>query len=170
LAAVQSRAGRLVRVEGRLFTDWTGPTTPLIAAFEAPLDGLLRAVGLGRWHPSWGERPEEERERVRHVRRLVSAGAPRLVPFAGQRYLVTTPGADDGPVIAIHGADASLVASDLRGGLVRELGLTDPDRPAEADDAADEADHAWAGTPRIPFWSDVIDGLVWQPSGISART
>ena len=173
LAAIQSRAGRLVRVEGRLFTDWTGPTTPLMAAFEAPLDGLLRGVALGRWHRAWGDRAADERERVRQVRRLAS-GAPRLIPFAGQRYLVATPGADDGPVIAVHGADASLIAPDLRGALLRELGLADPDRPVEADDADQagqrRADPPASAAPRIPFWSDVIDGLVWVPSGTTVGT
>ena len=174
LAAVQSRAGRLIRVEGRLFTDWTGPTTPLIAALEAPLDGVLRGVALGRWHPSWGERPGDERERARRVRRLAAAG-PRLVPVAGHRYLVAAPGADDGPVIAVHGADAALFAPDLRGTLLRELGVADPDRPAAAD--ADEDGGtlanpaaAAASNARIPFWSDVIDGLAWLPTGAAAQT
>ena len=173
LAAVQSRAGRLVRVEGRLFTDWTGSTTPVIAALEAPLDGLLRAVALGRWHPGWGERPNDERERLRHVRRLASA-APRLIPFAGQRYIVAVPGDDDGPVIALHGADAALMAPDVRAGLLRELGLADPDLPDEADhrDQVGEApvEPPAPVVPRIPFWSDVIDGLAWLPPGVSART
>jgi len=176
MAALQSRAGRLVRVEGRLFTDWTGPTTPLIAALEAPLEGLLRGVALGRWHTAWGERPGDPREQARRVRRLAAAG-PRLIPIAGQRYLVATKGAEDGAVLAIHGADAAPIAPDLRAGLLRELGLADPDRPTGEDDARDEdADlaaapgPAAAHTPHIPFWSDVIDGLRWLPIGDPART
>lgn len=156
MAATQARAGRLVRVEGRLFTDWTGATTPLIAAFERPLEGILRGVGLGRWHEAWGRRPSDERERVRTVRKLASK-APRLIPFAAQRYLVAVPGADDGPIIAIHGADASIVAPDLRAALLRELGLADPDGEAAAE----------VETQRIPFWSDVVEGLPWRPADVA---
>jgi hypothetical protein len=162
MAATQARAGRLVRVEGRLFTDWTGDTTPLMAAFERPLEGILRGVALGRWHAAWGERPADERERVRFVKRMAAA-APRLVPFAGQRYLVAAPGADDGPIIAVHGADASFVAPDVRRGLLRELGLADPDRAAD-EAAADPV----ATTPLVAFWSDVVSGLPWRPTDVAA--
>lgn len=159
MAATQARAGRIVRLEARLFTDWTGPTTPLIAALARPLEGVLRGVELGRWHEAWGARPEGEQERVRVVRRL-AARAPRLLPVAGHRYLVALPGAGDGPVIAVHGADASVVAPDLRGGLLRELGLADPDEPAEGRPEI-------APVARIPFWSDVIDGLPWRPNDVA---
>jgi hypothetical protein len=162
LAAVQSRAGRLVRVEERRFTDWTGATTPVIAAFERPLEGLLRGVSLGRWHASWGPRPADERERARALRRLAAA-APRLIPFAGQRYLVAARDADDGPILAVHGADAMVVAPDLRGGLLRELGLADPDRP-------DEGPASATALPAIPFWSDVVEGIPWLRADPQART
>ncbi len=177
MAATQARAGRLVRVEGRLFTDWTGPTTPIIAAFERPLEGLLRGVALGRWHPAWGERPGDERDRARLVRRL-AASAPRLLPFAGQRYLVATPGAEDGPVLAVHGADVAVIAPDLRHGLLRELGLADPGAPVEQPgrvreaEAAALAGHAAGAAPaaRVPFWSDLVDGVPWRPPGAPPRS
>lgn len=196
LAALAVRGGRVVRVEERLFPDWTGPTTPLIAAFETPLEGLLRGVGMGRWHPAWGERPDDERERVRLVRGLAGAGA-RLVPFAGQRYLVALPGHEDGPIVAVHGADMSLIAPDVASGLLRELGLGEEmrpgtdgterlasgghvDGPAAALEAASlrEVTPALPETPatpatpageRIPFWSDVVDGVPWHPPGVTAR-
>jgi hypothetical protein len=157
LAATAVRGGRLVRVEQRLFTDWTGATTPVIAAFERPLAGLLRGVALGRWHPSWGERPEDDRERARSLRRL--AAGVRLIPFAGQRYLAATRGADDGPILAVHGADAAVVAPDVRTGLLRELGLADPD--GERDTVFRES---------IPFWSDVVDGIPWLATSAPAAT
>lgn len=178
LAAIQSRGGRLVRLEERLFTDWTGATTPVIAASEAPVEGLLRGVALGRWHPAWGPRPRDGRERALLVRRLAAAG-PGLIPFAGQRYLAAIPGRDDGPILAVHGADVSVVAPDLRGGLLRELGLADPDRPdePEAGDGEDPGDRApvRASPPggavvRIPFWSDVVGGVPWLPWEADART
>lgn len=163
LAATQVRGGRIVRVEQRLFTDWTGDTFPIIAALERPLVGLLRGVALGRWHPVWGERPADEREWLIRVRHL--AGAARLIPLAGQRYLVALPGRDDGPVLAIHGADASIVAPDLRSGLLRELGLEDGSAAADG-----------AGVPvsapdvpeAIPFWSEVVAGVPWLPRGGAA--
>ena len=167
MAGTQSRAGRLVRVERRLFTDWTGPTTPIIAAFERPVAGLLQAASIGRWHPSWGERPTDARERDRVVRRL-AAGAPRLIPFAGQRYLVAAAGVDDGPILAVHGAHLSAVAPDLRSGLLLELGLGDP-----AGGAARSREGGLAGAPSgaagpgpgIPFWGDLLGGIPWQPPG-----
>lgn len=186
MAATQARAGRLVRVERRLFTDWTGPTTPIIVAFERPLEGVLRGVALGRWHPAWGERPADARERERVVRRRAAA-APRLIPLAGQRYLVALPGADDGPVIAVHGADVALIAPDLRGGLLRELGLADPDQrpepavgwgagvtraagPASDVSALAAPGSGASGEREIPFWSDLMSGIPWLPFGAPVRT
>jgi hypothetical protein len=168
MAGTQARAGRLVRVERRLFTDWTGPTTPIIAAFERPVEGLLRGVALGRWHPSWGDRPDDARERERVVRRL-AADAPTLIPFAGQRYLVAVPGAGDGPVIALHGADASVIAPDLRGGLLWELGLPNPDPDPEPADGR-RAAGSRVDAREIPFWSSLIGGIRWQPFEAPART
>jgi hypothetical protein len=170
MAATQARAGRLVRVERRLFTDWTGPTTPIIAAFERPMGGLLRGVALGRWHPSWGERPPDARERERVVRGL-AAGAPRLIPFAGDHYLLTAAGADDSVIVAVHGADASTIAPDLRRGLLRELGLADPAHASRAtDDGHGAAGGASAGPAAsaaagrgIRFWGDLLDGIPWLP-------
>ncbi len=159
MAATQARAGRLVRVEHRLFTDWTGPTTPIIAAFERPVQSLLRGVAIGRWHPTWGERPGDPRERERLVRRLAAA-APRLIPLAGQRYLVAEAGAEDGPVMAIHGTDATVVASDLRSGLLSELGLAGPTPPSAGDTAGPAIP---ADGPAIPFWSDLVGGIPWRP-------
>jgi hypothetical protein len=148
-------------VEQRLFPDWTGATTPLITAFVEPLEGLLRGVAIGRWHPAWGDRPADERERVGLVRALAGA-APRLIPFSGQRYLVAMPGRDDGPVLAVHGADVAVLAPDLRSGLLRELGLGEGSDP-------DQAGWAPPTTERIPFWSDVAEGLPWRPPGVTAR-
>ena len=136
-------------------------------------------MALGRWHPSWGERPDKERDRERTVRRLAAA-APRLIPFAAHRYLVALPGADDVPVIAVHGADAAVIAPDLRSGLLRELGLADPagTRSAPAEGGAADADAGSPGhdtgggnrSPAIPFWSDVVGGIPWQPFDRSGQT
>ncbi len=177
MAATQARAGRLVRVERRLFTDWTGPTTPIIAAFERPLAGLLRGVALGRWHPSWGDRPPDARERERVVRGL-AAGAPRLIPFAGQHYLLAEAPTNDPVVVAVHGADAATIAPDLRHGLLRELGLADP---ADANRASDEGSGAAGGRSLNPldrpaagreirFWGDLLDGIPWLPLSETGRT
>jgi hypothetical protein len=169
-AALVVRRGRLERVEERLFPDWTGATTPLLAAFEAPIDGLLRGVAVGRWHPAWGERPDDVRQRARVVRGLAAA-APRLIPFAGERYLVALPGRDDGPVLAVHGADVAMIAPDLRGGLLRELGLGEGSaRPVDgAGSGDDDLAPASADVERVPFWSDVADGVPWRPPGVTAR-
>lgn len=152
LAGMRISNFRVVSVEERLFPDWTGATTPLIAAFEAPLAGVLRGVALGRWHPAWGDRPDDPRQRERQVRALAAA-APRLIPFAGQRYLVASDGAEDGPVLAAHGAEVSFVAPDLRRGLLRELGLSE--------DSGAVPNRAPEPPTRVPFWSDVADGLAW---------
>lgn len=175
MAATQVRGGRLVRVEHRLFTDWTGATTPVIAAFERPVQGLLRGVALGRWHPAWGRRPDGDVERASRLRALVAAG-PRLIPLAGQRYLVALPGRDDGPVLAVHGADAAVFAPDLRAGLLRELGLPEFGGSAAAPGAEPGVDVDGAGVPapssgvdRIPFWDDVVGGIPWQPLDAPAR-
>ena len=176
MAATQSRAGRLVRVESRLFTDWTGPTTPIIAAFERPLRGLLRGVALGRWHPSWGRRPSDARERDRVVRGL-AAKAPRLIPFAREHYLLATAGADDSVVVAVHGADAAPIAAGVRQGLLRELGLADPadaarsgdDGSGEPGEPAGDAANRAALVRGIRFWGDLMDGIPWLPLADQGR-
>ena len=185
LAALAVRHGRLVRVEERLFPDWTGPTTPLLGAFEAPMEGILRGVAIGRWHPAWGDRPDDARERVHLVRALASA-APRLIPFAGQRYLVALPGHGDGPVIAVHGADVTVIAPDVAGGLLRELGLgerrhgtpaggsgagvTRATGPASDGSALVAPGRGASGEREIPFWSDLMGGIPWLPFGAPVRT
>ena len=161
------------RIEGRHFPDWTGDVLTIATAMDWPADGLLRAVEDGRWHPGWGDRPRDARSRAVIVRRLVAAG-PRLVPIARRRYLAAAPGADDGPVISMYGADVRVMAPDLRAGLLRELGLEDPD-PArgQVSDQAPATDQAPASRPApgpVPFWQDVIDGLAWAPEVAGSRS
>ena len=154
-------------VVGRHFPDWTGDVLTIATAMDWPVEGLLRAVEDGRWHPGWGDRPRDPRSRATIVRRLAAAG-PRLVPIARRRYLAAAPGADDGPVISMYGADVRIVAPDLRTGLLRELGLEDPD-PAGAP-ATDHAPASRPATEPVPFWRDVIDGLAWAQEIVGART
>ena len=158
MAGLAYRGRRLARIEGRLFPDWTGDALLLVALLDRPVEGLLRAVEIGRWHPGWGDRPRDARERARHVRRLAAAGA-RLIPVAGHRYLAALPGRDGGPVLAVHGSDATVVAPDLRAALSLELGLVDPDLPAVSARTAAAA----RPVPPVPFWQDVVDGLRWLP-------
>lgn len=138
-----------VRIEGRHLPDWTGDVLAIAGTITWPVEGLLRAVEDGRWHPGWGERPDDAGRRAAIVRRLAAAG-PRLVPIARRRYLAASPGAEDGPVISMYGADVRVLAPDLRSGLLRELGLDDPE---------DAAGRVTPGP--IPFWQDVVNGLAW---------
>jgi len=146
----------VVRLQARVFPDWTGPVLPLVDAVSAPIESLVRAVEDGRWHPAWGDRPADRGRRGTTVRRLAGAG-PRLIPVARGRWLAAAPGAADGPVLAAHGANVRVVAPDLRAALLAELGLEDPDtagvRPP-------------AGHAPVPFWKDVIDGLAWASEAV----
>lgn len=152
LVSARVQGFEVVHVEERLFPDWTGATTPLLVGLERPLRVLLGAVQLGRWHPSWGERPDDERERDRRLRALVAA-APRLIPFAGDHYLAAVRGAPDGPIVAVRGAEVAVLARDVRAGLLQELGLGDADAPSGAD--------APGAAARVPFWSDLEGGIPW---------
>jgi hypothetical protein len=146
----------LSRLEGRHLPDWTGDVLTIVSAMDWPVEGLLRAVEDGRWHPGWGHRPGDARARAVIVRRLAAAG-PRLVPVARRRYLAAPRGADDGPVISAYGADVRIVAPNIRAGLLLELGLDDPE-PGGPPSVAP-----------IAFWQDIVDGLAWAPEAI-ART
>jgi hypothetical protein len=146
----------LVRLEARVFPDWTGPVLPLVDVIDAPVDGLIRAVEDGRWHPAWGERPTDRGRRATVVRRLAGA-APRLIPVGRGRYLAVSPGNDDGPVLAAHGASVRVVAPDLRAALLAGLELEDPDAAGGVPPVT---------APPVPFWQDVIDGLAWASEAV----
>jgi hypothetical protein len=166
MAGIVHRGHRITRIEERLFPDWIGEALPLVALLARPVDGLLQAVEIGRWHAAWGVRPRDPGERSVLVRRL-AAGGPQLIPVAGSRYLAARPGCDGGPVLAIHGSVATVVAPDLRAALLRELGLADPDPDPDPDRAlgrgAAGPDPTGPVGPAIPFWGDVVDGLRWLP-------
>lgn len=158
--AARVQGFEIVLVEERLFPDWTGATTPLLGALERPLRGLLQAVELGRWHPAWGERPEDVRQREQRVRSLVAA-APRLIPFAGEHYLAAERGATDGPIVSVRGAEVAVVAPGVRAGLLLELGLSDDGVAAGSPDVT---------ATRVPFWSDLKGGIPWVAPWEPART
>ncbi len=139
----------VVRLQARLFPDWTGPVLPLVDALDAPVKSLIRAVEDGRWHPAWGDRPAD---RGRRATRRLAGAAPRLIAVARGRWLAARPGEEDGPVLAAHGANVRVVAPDLRTALLAEVGLEDPDLPGGRPPVS--------ATP-VPFWQDVIDGLAW---------
>jgi hypothetical protein len=60
----------------------------------------------------------------------------------------------------MYGADVRVMAPDLRAGLLRELGLEDPE-PAQVPRPAPGP---------VPFWQAVIDGLAWALEIATPRT
>lgn len=160
LASARIQGFEIVQVEERLFPDWTGATTPLLGALERPLRRLLQAVESGRWHPAWGERPDDDRRREHRVRSLVAA-APRLIPFAGEHYLAAVRGAADGPIVSVRGADVAVVAPDVRRGLLLELGLAEEGGAGASPEAVAD---------RVPFWSDLEGGIPWVAPSMTVQT
>jgi hypothetical protein len=145
----------LVPSEGRWCPDWTGDPKAIEAGLAWPVDGLIRSIEAeDDWHPAWGRRPANRQQREAVVRRLAAAGA-QLIPVFGHRYLVGPPDRSGNPVLSIYGADVIVSGSDLWSYLVEEFHVAG--RPSTGSMASGDGDGA---VQRIPFWQDVIEGLV----------
>ncbi|MCY1071055.1 hypothetical protein OV090_40310 [Nannocystis sp. RBIL2] len=132
---------RLVADEAPGFYHWQRDEAAIRAAFAQLVDGLVFDVENNvLWPDSWGPRPGEADERRARVETLV-AGAPRLLPIYGHRYVLA-----EGPtlVLSVWQSDIIVYGRDLRDYLLQELVDAEYERPATVDTAA------------IPFWGELI--------------
>ena len=113
-----------------------------------PIEGIVLDVLAGEfWRASWG--PDVGDEAIAR-RRL--ADVPVLVPVYAHRYLPAGPAPQGSPVLSVYGTDAITYGVDLADYLTREfLGLASPVGTV-------------AASKRIPFWSDLVDGVDPAPT------
>ncbi|MFY0539807.1 hypothetical protein [Nannocystis pusilla] len=132
---------RLVADEAPGFYHWQRDEAVIRAVFAQLVDGLVFDVENNvLWRDSWGPRPGDADERRARVAALV-AGAPRLLPIYGHRYVLA-----EGPtlVLSVWQSDIIVYGRDLRDYLLHELVDAEYERPAIVDTAA------------IPFWGELI--------------
>jgi hypothetical protein len=132
-------------VERPAFFDWRRDEEAIRDALGWPLEGLLFDVENNvLWSPTWGARPDTAEERKARLEAIM-AGAPRLVPVVGHRYIVAV---EPHVVLSVHQSDIIVYGNDLRTFLLAELesllGL--------------QRDPAWANASAgaIPFWGELV--------------
>src|SRR4051812_42284773 len=75
----------------------------------------------GNWWAEWGERPKhlpDQRARLKEI----FAGAPRLIPLDGHRYLPEEPCETGNPVLSVYQMDVVCYGIDLADWIAREVG------------------------------------------------
>ncbi len=112
-------------------------------AMAWPFEGLLFDIEHSDWWPAdWGEWPAPLEERA-DILRARLAGAPKLIPLYGHRYLPEQPHAVGNPVFSVYQADIIYYGANLDDYLRREAG--DRDLP-------------WPSIRHIPFRSSFAEG------------
>lgn len=136
---------RMVLDESPGFYHWQRDEAAIRAAWTGVVDGLVFDVeNNALWRDSWGPRPGDADERRARVAARV-AGAPRLLPIYGHRYVLA-----EGPtlVLSVHQSDIIVYGLDLRDYLLHEmhalLGIRYAWPAAHVDAAA------------IPFWGELV--------------
>ena len=122
------------------FPDWRGGDPQVLTAQAGwAVEGVLLDVEGGVWPSSWGRRPR--RDALGEARRRL-AGAPRMVPVYGHRYLPGIAGTSGFPVLSIHATDIIFYGLDLADWVELEFGRA----PRHTEWPAAE----------IPFWSALV--------------
>jgi hypothetical protein len=128
--------------------DWAGEDSDRIREMLVwPLDMLVSGVERGCWFEGWGERPPETLARREIVRDAV-AGAPRLIPLIGHRFIPETPNEAGNPVFSMHGFDTVYYGANLAEYFANEFG----------------GKYEVGPTRHIPLWSDLAEqSFTWDP-------
>jgi hypothetical protein len=104
-------------VERPAFFDWRHDDAEIRDALSWPLEGLLFDVENNvLWQETWGARPDAPERRRARLETLL-AGAPKLVPVTGHRYVVPV---EPYVVLSVHQGDIIVYGSDLRAFLLAE--------------------------------------------------
>lgn len=132
--------------------DWTTDEAGIKGMLAWPLDGLLFDVEHNAlWLARWGDRPGPQEERAEVVRQAV-AGAPRLIPLYGHRFMPEEPCEAGNPVFSVMQSDIIHYGSDLANYIANEFSV--PHHYVLGDQIR-----------RIRFWSDLVD----RNSGLAPR-
>ena len=95
------------------FPDWSDPFGPVTQNVQWPWVSICLDVGKYNqfWLDEWGEKPNDERERL-DIARAKWSIAPRLIPVYGHRYLPAIPQSGN-PVLSVYQTDIIYYGWDL---------------------------------------------------------
>ena len=77
-----------------------------------PLEGILWDIEHGTWLSIWGERPENNEDKVRMVKSCF-ASVPKIVPIYSHRYIPSEPNETGNPIFSVHQTDIIYYGYDL---------------------------------------------------------
>jgi hypothetical protein len=128
--------------------DWRfGSDDDLRARLNWPVDGVVFDVlNNGFWSASWGGRPAAASE-VEATAREVLQSVPSMVPIFVHRCPPAAPAPENPPVFSIYQTDVIYYGDDLVDYVAHEFQVP-PLHPNPV-----------AGSRRVPFWSDLVDGV-----------
>jgi hypothetical protein len=125
--------------------DWRhGDPVKLREQLEWPVEGILRAVQHGYWHPGWGQRPAGADGAAREARTML-ARVPKLVPLYAHRFLPAGRGSHGHPVLSIWGTDIIYYGADLADYINHEF-----------DDFSAHTPDNWNPRATVEFWADFL--------------
>ncbi len=109
-----------------------------------PFEGYWRSVQrLEIWWPEWGERPAlfaDQKEKLRGI----FAGAPKLIPLAGIRYIPDEPQESGNPIFSVMQSDIAHYGANLKHWLERERG------------GLQRTPQPWPQIKEIRFWGQAV--------------
>lgn len=139
------------------FYNWLTDTLAIQSRMDDLVTGLLFDVEHNDlWRPGWGVRLAPAEAREQRVRQLV-AGAPRLIPVFGHRYLLGEPCEAGRPVLSVMQADIVIYGAHLRDYFLVEfadlLGIDSVQVRKEVGAVIQDCFRTYAA---IPFWGDLL--------------
>lgn len=136
------------------FYNWLAEEEALQGSFDWLVDGLQFDVEHNRlWLAGWGAKPSTLSVQKERVPALV-AGAPRMIPVIGHRYLLAEPCQSGNPVFSIYQSDIIDYGPDLRTYFLREFAhllAIDEDRWKREANTQRRREAYEA----IPFWGEI---------------
>jgi hypothetical protein len=131
----------------RPWPDWrNGDPGTLRELLDRPVQGVLFDVEKsGFWYDGWGPRPGGSAAAMSTARRML-AGAPRMVPVYGHRFLPAGRGTGGHPVLSMWQTDIIYYGLDLADYIDREFGRIGPG----------EVPGPWEPNATVEFWRDLL--------------
>ncbi|MBJ2156642.1 hypothetical protein [Variovorax sp. IB41] len=138
---------------GEDFPNWRNLDDPsLLDMMARPIEGVWNAVKYpfenlgGIWNLSWGPKPADLEQAIRHMR-AVLAQAPKLIQIFAHRYMPDQPSSSGNPVFSVvYPTDIICYAANLEEYLMKEF----------VEHTSDDVVASCGPTRRIDFWSSLV--------------
>jgi hypothetical protein len=126
--------------------DWRdGDPGDLRRQLDWPIEGVLFDVESNAFWPlAWGPRPADSGKAL-NLARWHLAGAPKMIPVYGHRYLPAGHGTYGHPVLSIYQTDIIVYGTDL----ARYI-------DSEFSGSGAVISPGWTPPPMVPFWSEFL--------------